>query len=535
MALKQEIQWQEPYVSQSLNHKMSGVLPKGVYRGYVLSPGTGMAINISPDTDDYLLSVAVVDRDGYNFTVTSNMTETITFAEGTSGAWFIVLDSKYAYGGGGYSSIAASLEENIEDGWLILGKVTIPSGTTQITQSMIEGAKRMAQTIMFPNPNHLINGSFDIWSFAATQTSSGQGSDDKWYNNNYGSTKVHSRQEFDPEFYFPDGTKAPRYYSRTVVTVVAGASNYVNKTYRVPGVKNFSGGKVALTFHAKADSPKNIAMDFVQNFGTGGSVSISGIGAQQIALSTEWETFTITADIPSVSGKTVSSIGDDYLEIRIWFDAGSSFDPYTVSLGHQYGTFDLAMLKLEAGDEATRIVPRLYEEELALCKDYADSLVPSGAVMHFAGPSTPVGWLVANGNAVSRITYPRLFKVIGTTYGSGDGSTTFNLPDLRGEFIRSLDGGRGIDAGRTLGSWQKGTLVGGYDDNNIDCSIGFLPMRNERDYGSDPVVVSDYGLTEVVWYAGSPDYRSIYSTSRAAEWYSVTRPRNVALLCCIKY
>ena len=63
--------------------------------------------------------------------------------------------------------------------------------------------------------------------------------------------------------------------------------------------------------------------------------------------------------------------------------------------------------------------------------DLQDDVVPAGAVMYFTTPTAPSGWLIANGDVISRTTYSRLFNVIGTTFGSGDGSTTFKLPDLR--------------------------------------------------------------------------------------------------------
>lgn len=63
---------------------------------------------------------------------------------------------------------------------------------------------------------------------------------------------------------------------------------------------------------------------------------------------------------------------------------------------------------------------------------HASELSPTGMVVPFAGASAPSGWLLADGSAVSRSTYSALFTVISTTYGSGDGSTTFNLPDLKG-------------------------------------------------------------------------------------------------------
>ena len=65
--------------------------------------------------------------------------------------------------------------------------------------------------------------------------------------------------------------------------------------------------------------------------------------------------------------------------------------------------------------------------------------MPSGAITQFAGSSAPTGWLVCDGSAISRTTYAALFAVIGSTYGAGDGSTTFNLPNLKGRVPVGLD------------------------------------------------------------------------------------------------
>jgi len=83
-----------------------------------------------------------------------------------------------------------------------------------------------------------------------------------------------------------------------------------------------------------------------------------------------------------------------------------------------------------------------------------NELAPIGSLSAFAGSTAPNKWLICNGAAVSRATYSDLFTIISTVYGIGDGTTTFNLPDLRGEFIRGFDSGRGVDSGRTLGSTQ---------------------------------------------------------------------------------
>lgn len=84
-----------------------------------------------------------------------------------------------------------------------------------------------------------------------------------------------------------------------------------------------------------------------------------------------------------------------------------------------------------------------------------------GSIMAFGNVATPVGFLYCNGAEVSRVTYGELFAAIGTNFGAGNGVDTFNLPDLRGEFLRGIDDGRGVDvdgAGRTIGSSQADEL-----------------------------------------------------------------------------
>lgn len=79
-----------------------------------------------------------------------------------------------------------------------------------------------------------------------------------------------------------------------------------------------------------------------------------------------------------------------------------------------------------------------------------------GDIKVVATAEPPQGWLKCNGALVSRAQYAALFAAISTRFGAGDGSTTFALPDLRGEFVRGWDDGRGIDSGRVLGAGQAG-------------------------------------------------------------------------------
>lgn len=77
--------------------------------------------------------------------------------------------------------------------------------------------------------------------------------------------------------------------------------------------------------------------------------------------------------------------------------------------------------------------------------------IPAGTVASFAGSTAPAGWLLCNGAAVSRTTYAALYAAVGTTYGAGDGSTTFNVPDARGRAIIGAGAGTGL-TNRALGA-----------------------------------------------------------------------------------
>lgn len=90
------------------------------------------------------------------------------------------------------------------------------------------------------------------------------------------------------------------------------------------------------------------------------------------------------------------------------------------------------------------------EDRILVIPDTSGSLVPPGSLLMFAGASAPDGYLLCDGSAISRTTYNILFATIGTTYGVGNGTTTFNLPDFRGR--GALGGGTGAGlTPRTVG------------------------------------------------------------------------------------
>ncbi|HFC8546142.1 TPA: phage tail protein [Neisseria lactamica] len=176
-----------------------------------------------------------------------------------------------------------------------------------------------------------------------------------------------------------------------------------------------------------------------------------------------------------------------------------------------------------------------YDGKRLLNVDDLTGMIPSGAVLYFAGRTAPAGWLKANGAAVSRTTYAALFAAIGITYGAGNGSTTFNLPDLRGEFMRGWDDGRGIDRGRAFGSAQGDAI------RNITGSIdsGSHQGRQLFDESTATGALAISRQQWKKWTADISDGGNIpaafdFDASRVVPTASENRPRNIALLACIK-
>jgi microcystin-dependent protein len=166
---------------------------------------------------------------------------------------------------------------------------------------------------------------------------------------------------------------------------------------------------------------------------------------------------TSTVDLGAVEGKfhditgtsTISSFGT----VRAGIEKVLTFEG-ALTLTHNSTSLILpggANMLTTAGDIAT-----FYSEGSGnwRCTSYQHAttgFVPAGAMMAYAGTTEPAGWLFCYGQAISRTTYARLFAAISTTHGTGDGSTTFNVPDIRGRVIAGQDDMGGTSADRLTG------------------------------------------------------------------------------------
>ncbi len=180
--------------------------------------------------------------------------------------------------------------------------------------------------------------------------------------------------------------------------------------------------------------------------------------------------------LPVTSAPADISLPDpDPGKTLIWDVTGSKLENATATSG---GSLVLPLSIAEGGTQATDAAGARTSlglgtaavkntgtaaDEVPTNADLGSLVVPAGAITAYAGTTAPSGWLLCDGAAVSRTAYADLFAAIGTTYGAGDGSTTFNLPDLRGRVVAGKDDMGGTAAGRvtaTAAPGIDGTVLG---------------------------------------------------------------------------
>ena len=151
--------------------------------------------------------------------------------------------------------------------------------------------------------------------------------------------------------------------------------------------------------------------------------------------------------------------------------------------------------------------------------------VPAGTVVMYGGATAPAGWLLCDGTAVSRTTYATLFNVLSTTYGTGDGSSTFNVPDARGVFVRGA-GSQTISSityTGTRGTTEGDQLQGHYHSIQAANSGGTGAAADTFPYATG---------TNATGYTRSPSTDGSNGTPRTG---SETRPANISLSYIIKF
>lgn len=189
-----------------------------------------------------------------------------------------------------------------------------------------------------------------------------------------------------------------------------------------------------------------------------------------------------------------------------------------------------------------------------LSRGEARQMAPAGMIGMFAGSSAPTGWLKANGAQVAKDAYPSLYAAVGDVYtpaGQSPSVGSFFLPDLRGLFPRFWDDGRGNDTGRSLGSTQ-GDQLAAHAHSGRTADAGDHAHDSSFGEGNKHIAAAPYGMSEhrpggrnagssggidydnFAWQT-STDGRHAHDFTTGVSGGNETRPKNVALLACIKY
>jgi hypothetical protein len=221
--------------------------------------------------------------------------------------------------------------------------------------------------------NKIINGDFRInqRAFSSTTTNGTFGLDRWFFQTNTG-TGTYSRQSFTVGSPAASGFESEN-FARLVSASQTGTNAYLILCQKIEDVRTSAGATIVVSFYAKAASgtPK-VAVELEQNFGSGGSPSSTVTNyLGQVTLSTSWQRFTLTFNVPSITGKTIGTTANtSFLQLNFWCSAGTDFNARTGSLGVQNNTFDFWGVQVEQNLQATPFEQRPIGVELALCQRY---------------------------------------------------------------------------------------------------------------------------------------------------------------------
>jgi hypothetical protein len=296
--------------------------------------------------------------------------------------------------------------------WITLGTLdqiaktfSVPA-LTGVTASaaelnVVDGANTTLAPAILANPknyidpeNRIINGAFDFWQRGTSFTASGYGAD-RWVNSRNGGTVTMSRQSFTLGDTL--GTNSPTFFLRQTVSGQSTSSQLALVSQRIEGVRSYAGQTITILGWARRSSGSgNMALNVEQAFGTGGSPSSGVFGTgKTVTLTSSFAPFALTFSVPSISGKTLGTNGDDYLALNIWTSAGSTLNARTNSLGLQTIGVDLWGVHIKVGTHTTAATD-LYKQpelgpELARCQRYYETLAFTAAFGNIVNfPNIPV-------------------------------------------------------------------------------------------------------------------------------------------------
>ena len=224
------------------------------------------------------------------------------------------------------------------------------------------------------NENRIINGNFLIWQRGTSFSTSGYGAD-RWFNGFNGGTATQSLQSFTIGETL--GVNSPYYFLRQAVSGQTLSGHYATTSQRIEYVRTYAGQTITVMGWAKRGSGTgNMVFEAEQFFGTGGSPSaaVSGISSTTVTLGATWAPFAVVVNVPSITGKTLGTNNNDFLNLNFWISGGSDFNARNNSLGLQTIGVDYWGIHIRVGAWTAADVPLYCQRdpgtEYTLCQRY---------------------------------------------------------------------------------------------------------------------------------------------------------------------
>ncbi|HFN5870776.1 TPA: phage tail protein [Escherichia coli] len=579
LALVADVQYHEPYLSAALNRKFRGIVDPGFYAGFLPKPGGGMNLLITSVDGDKTAGAASVDI-GEFYQVTIQHRKDISLALNAGKKYAIVLKGRYLLGEDTYQVNTASHIHAAEfvartytdsyqlgDGELLVCTVNIPAGVSTITQEMIDTSERINRTIGIDISDSVTSTRSDVAASSLAVKKAYDLAKSKYTAQDASTTQKGLVQ-------LSSATNSTSEVLAATPKAVKAAYDLANGKYTAQDATTTQKGIVQLssdtnsTSETLAATPKAVKAAYDLAAGKAPSshthpwnqitgvptASLTAKGITQLSSATN-STSEVLAATPKAVKAAYDLANGKYTAqdattaqkgiVQLSSATNSTSEVLAATPKAVKAAYDLANGKQAADATLTALaalataadklpyftgVDRaaltaltsvgraiLGKTSIQSVLDYLGlgegSALPVGVPVPWPSATPPTGWLKCNGAAFSSEMYPRLAKAYPTN----------KLPDLRGEFIRGWDDGRGIDAGREILSFQEGTIVSGFDDNDT----GDISSLSSTQYGFGDTLTSNQ------WGAINGKKWIFDASSKGAQkydwWaYVSARPRNIA-------
>ncbi|CAD5872122.1 putative side tail fiber protein from lambdoid prophage [Escherichia coli] len=469
LALVADVQYHEPYLSAALNRKFRGIVDPGFYAGFLPKPGGGMNLLITSADGDKTAGAASVDI-GEFYQVTIQHRKDISLALNAGKKYAIVLKGRYLLGEDTYQVNTASHIHAAEfvartytdsyqlgDGELLVCTVNIPAGVSTITQEMIDTSERINRTIGIDISDSVTSTRSDVAASSLAVKKAYDLAKSKYTAQDASTTQKGLVQ-------LSSATNSTSEVLAATPKAVKAAYDLANGKYTAQDATTTQKGIVQLssdtnsTSETLAATPKAVkaAYDLAAekapsshthpwNQITGvPTASLTAKGITQLSSATNSTSEVLAATPKAVKAAYDLANGKQAADATL--TALAALATAADKLPYFTGVDRAALTALTSVGRAILSKPSI-QSVLNYLGLGEGSALPVGVPVPWPSATPPTGWLKCNGAAFSSEKYPNLAKVYPTN----------KLPDLRGEFIRGWDDGRGVDNGRALLSSQEAT------------------------------------------------------------------------------